>query len=124
MTHLVVNPTYEEFRTDGWPFCPNCGEDELYSQLMLTWSKLDARPSVQDCIDSGMKCYRCSWESLGRNVFGGKCWRCHQFFPRPEGEKDYVYCPTCQPLVQADAERERIHREVEAVEWPEVFEER
>ena len=87
----TVNPTYKEFREDGWPYCPQCEEDELYSYLMLGWTK-DEPPSVQDCIDAGMQCYRCNWKSHGRNIFGGKCWRCNLFFSRPTGEKDYVYC--------------------------------
>jgi hypothetical protein len=120
MSFPAVNPTYKEFRKDGWPCCPNCEEDELYSHLMLGWTK-DEPPSVKDCIDSGMKCYRCSWESLGRNVFGGRCQRCYEYFPRPEGEKDYIYCPQCRPLIKADAEHERIQYEVEAMEWPEVI---
>lgn len=116
----VVNPTYTEFRKDGWPLCPRCGEDELYSHLMLGWTKSEP-PPLQDCIDSGMKCYRCSWESLGRNVFGGRCWQCHQYFPRPEGERDYVYCPTCQPLVKNNAQQERIREQVNAMDWPDTI---
>lgn len=112
-----VNPTFTEFRKDGWPLCPDCGEDELYSYLMLGWTEPDP-PSLQDCIDSGMECYRCSWKSLGRNVFGGKCWRCGNFFSRPTGEKDYVYCCACREIVFEEAERARIHAEVEAMDWP------
>lgn len=36
-----------EFRRDGWPLCPNCGDDELYSL---------ATPPRADAIDG---CYRC-----------------------------------------------------------------
>jgi hypothetical protein len=117
----VVNPTYTEFRKDGWPFCPRCGEDELYSHLMLGWTKPEP-PPIQDCLDSGMKCYACQWESLGRNVFSGRCWQCHQFIPRAEGEKDYVYCSKCQPLVKTNAQQERIRAEVNAMEWPNLIE--
>ena len=27
---------FKEFRADGWPFCPKCEEEELYSYLMLS----------------------------------------------------------------------------------------
>lgn len=53
---------YREFRRDGWPLCPRCEEDELYSFLMLGWTK-DDPPTVRQCIETGMKCYRCSWDS-------------------------------------------------------------
>jgi hypothetical protein len=38
------------FRKDGWPFCPNCGADELY-------------------LDSGLylKCYFCYWSEGAPN---------------------------------------------------------
>ena len=119
MASAAVNPAYKEFRKDGWPYCPQCEEDELYSYLMLGWTK-DEPPSVQDCIDAGMECYRCSWKSHGRNIFGGKCWRCNLFFSRPTGEKDYVYCCACRGIIRDEAERERVHNEVEAMHWPEL----
>jgi hypothetical protein len=40
---------YTEHRRDGWPLCPSCGEDELYS--------LAEEPSVE----SIRGCYRCAW---------------------------------------------------------------
>lgn len=42
---------YFEFRQDGWPLCPQCGEDELYS--------LDV-PATKENIDG---CYRCRWSA-------------------------------------------------------------
>lgn len=59
----MAESPYKEFRKDGWPLCPQCGEDELYSHLMLGWTDPDSKPTVQECIDTGMKCYRCSWDS-------------------------------------------------------------
>ncbi len=47
------------FRADGWPLCPNCGEDELYS--LLNWNGEGDRPAIESYIDAGMRCYRCSW---------------------------------------------------------------
>lgn len=34
---------YTEFRKDGWPLCPNCGEDELWS---LYVPPLDGEPQA------------------------------------------------------------------------------
>ena len=36
-----------EFREDGWPLCPQCGEDELFRFR-------DTDP---------LKCYYCKWEA-------------------------------------------------------------
>lgn len=41
---------YREFREDGWPLCPICGEDELYSLAM---------PATIETISG---CYSCRWE--------------------------------------------------------------
>jgi hypothetical protein len=49
-------PDYET-RADGWPLCPSCGEDELWSPLV--WE--DVRPSVEAFIAAGLTCYRCHW---------------------------------------------------------------
>jgi hypothetical protein len=40
---------YVAYRADGWPLCPGCGEDELYS--------LAEHASVETIV----ACYRCSW---------------------------------------------------------------
>jgi hypothetical protein len=54
---------FKEYRKDGWPLCPQCEEDELYSHLMLGWTDPDSTPSVEECIKGGMTCYRCGWTS-------------------------------------------------------------
>lgn len=54
---------YKEFRQDGWPLCPRCHEDELYSNVMMAWNGEGERPTVQDCIAAEMGCYRCGWNS-------------------------------------------------------------
>jgi len=56
---------YLIFRSDGWPLCPRCGEDELYSLVMLLWNGEGERPSIQDCIAGEMRCYLCSWVGSG-----------------------------------------------------------
>lgn len=42
-----VVPTYRRWRPDGWPYCPRCDEDELYSL---------ATPATVETICG---CYRC-----------------------------------------------------------------
>lgn len=42
-----LDTTYKRFRADGWPYCPRCDEDELYS--------LADPPTVQTICG----CYRC-----------------------------------------------------------------
>ena len=48
---------FKEYRADGWPLCPHCGGDELWSPLI--W--LDERPPVKDFIAAGLRCYLCGW---------------------------------------------------------------
>lgn len=62
-TKLLSNH-FRRFRDDGWPYCPHCEEDELYSFLMLRWNGEGERPTVAECVSTGMKCYRCGWDSL------------------------------------------------------------
>jgi hypothetical protein len=42
---------YREFRADGWPLCPRCGEDELWSN------------AIQPTIETIVGCYFCRWEA-------------------------------------------------------------
>ena len=58
---------YAEFRADGWPFCPRCGEDELYSVLMLNWNGQGEKPTLEQCIAGVMRCYKCEWASDSTN---------------------------------------------------------
>lgn len=44
-------------RADGWPLCPHCGDDELWSFLM--WNGDGDRPALQSYIDAGLSCYCC-----------------------------------------------------------------
>lgn len=48
-----------ERRADGWPLCPHCGEDELWSPL--TWDG-DEKPPLQDFVNAGLSCYYCGWK--------------------------------------------------------------
>lgn len=57
MLNLIL--PLSEFRKDGWPLCPQCGEDELYS--LLNWDGLSDRPPLQAWIDAGLRCYYCGF---------------------------------------------------------------
>lgn len=48
-----------KYRADGWPLCPACGEDELWSRLY--WE--DVRPALSAFIAAGLRCYCCDWAS-------------------------------------------------------------
>lgn len=50
---------FHEFREDGWPLCPKCGEDELSSRLV--WPNLE-KPSMIAFVHAGMTCLKCGFE--------------------------------------------------------------
>lgn len=110
---------FKEYTKKGWPLCPRCEEDELYSFLMLGWTK-DEPPSIAECIATGMNCYRCSWElppSRGPRIYP-ECFRCEKAFELEYGEPQYIYCPSCRATIKAESEATRIASEVAAMPWP------
>lgn len=54
---------YKEFRSDGFPLCPVCEEDKLYSGVMMAWMGTGERPTIEQCIAGEMTCYQCNWSS-------------------------------------------------------------
>lgn len=54
-----ITDYFTEYRPDGWPLCPQCGEDELYSHLI--WDGCGERPPLEDWIEAGIGCYVCQW---------------------------------------------------------------
>lgn len=51
---------FNEFRTDGWPLCPVCEEDELWCPGSTMFFNEQRRPpTVAECIQMGLVCYRC-----------------------------------------------------------------
>lgn len=62
MELAYIQTVYPEKRADGWPLCPRCGEDELWSGL--AWDGSDPRPPMEAWILAGLCCYKCSWCSL------------------------------------------------------------
>lgn len=49
--------TVPEYRRDGWPLCPACGEDELADLSVRDWpASFKADPA------SELTCYVCHWQ--------------------------------------------------------------
>ncbi len=53
-------PIFAEFRSDGFPLCPRCGEDELWSSLM--WTDDSNKPTLDQLIKHGLSCYSCLYK--------------------------------------------------------------
>lgn len=47
-------------RPDGWPLCPQCGEDELWSAFRP--SPPDDRGRLAQYLAATLQCYRCGWQ--------------------------------------------------------------
>jgi len=61
---IKVGKLYYEFRKDGWPLCPWCGEEELWCPGSVEFYKDNQRqPTMTEHIKMGLSCYRCTWES-------------------------------------------------------------
>lgn len=60
-TSLLGAARFKEFRPDGWPYCPHCGEEELYSNLMLWWDGTEPRPTMEQILSGRFGCYACGW---------------------------------------------------------------
>ena len=54
-----MNEQPTEFRADGWPLCPLCGEDEVASPLM--WTEDMDRPTLAEFIAGPLRCLWCGW---------------------------------------------------------------
>ncbi len=61
MERAYIQIVYPEKRADGWPLCPHCGEDELWSAL--NWDGEGERPAMHAWICAGLTCYKCHWNS-------------------------------------------------------------
>ena len=57
----------KEYRADGWPLCPCCEEDELWSPLV--WDGEGERPPIAAYVAAGLRCYRCDWSKLSLDRF-------------------------------------------------------
>ena len=54
---------FPQTRDDGWPLCPQCEQDEVYS--MLVWDGEGAPPPLDAYVAAGMACYFCAWTYAG-----------------------------------------------------------
>jgi hypothetical protein len=55
---------FTEFRSDGWPLCPRCGEDELWSPFMPQGPDY-APGTIDQYVAEGLVCYRCNYHFPG-----------------------------------------------------------
>jgi hypothetical protein len=112
------NAIYKEIRADGWPLCPQCEEDELYSALMLAYDGKGEPPSLEKCLANEMCCYLCDWSS---NLVFPACFNCGKLFEADEWRspagKQYIHCLSCRGLLKTN----RIREEVARMDWPDVI---
>lgn len=59
---------FKEFRRDGWPLCPQCEEDELYSVYLMTDHALtrqmrEEKIPAEELLRYPFRCYQCSWRN-------------------------------------------------------------
>lgn len=54
------------YRRDGFPTCPICTEDELFSHAIFAWARKggrdEDRPTMTALFQMPFGCYRCGWE--------------------------------------------------------------
>ena len=60
--------TFTEFRKDGWPLCPQCGEDELYSVYLFMPHGIDRQAKgeqieLDELLRYPFRCYYCGWRN-------------------------------------------------------------
>lgn len=56
-----MSKTGQEYREDGWPLCPQCESDELWSQVGGEAPDWEA-PLLEAYFDEPFRCYYCNWE--------------------------------------------------------------
>lgn len=57
---------FKDFRDDGFPLCPQCDQDELYSHVVRHWNSVRAispMPAIQEILKGDFTCYACNWTS-------------------------------------------------------------
>src|SRR5262249_23757670 len=88
-------------RQDGWPLCPRCGEDELWSSF--AWNGDGERPPMQAWLDAGLTCYQCGWSNIdpiSRSVgpiADGYCLTCLRIHGRDTNAP--IACGVCHKIV-------------------------
>jgi hypothetical protein len=51
----------QQYRPDGWPYCPRCEADELASIVMLGFDGRGEPPTLDECFRGDFFCYGCRW---------------------------------------------------------------
>lgn len=59
---------FKEFRSDGWPYCPRCEEDELYSVYLMTSHGIEREIRgevifMTELLKYPFRCYACNWRN-------------------------------------------------------------
>jgi hypothetical protein len=58
----MMNPKrFKAYNKFGWPLCPKCGEDRLFSFLMSLWNAERREPSLQEYLTNQFGCASCQW---------------------------------------------------------------
>lgn len=57
----ATSSPYLQYNAVGWPYCPACGENRLWS--VLFWDGLGSKPTVTMLVAAGMICGGCGWDS-------------------------------------------------------------
>lgn len=94
---------FTNFRADGWPLCPTCGEDELYS--LATYATLG---TIEGC-------YRCGWRPPPVLPNQYRCGECGEIYNKGRTDEEAmseakarVGGPVVDPVVVCDDCHEKI----------------
>jgi len=52
---------FKQYRRDGFPLCPKCGEDELVSSVCMLWDIEKWPPPMPDILQGGFHCMNCEF---------------------------------------------------------------
>ena len=68
-----MNEPITEYRRDGWPVCPRCGEDEIMSWLDSGYvfeyiEKHGCNPPREEYLSARLTCLYCGWERAAQRI--------------------------------------------------------
>lgn len=52
---------FKEYRRDGYPLCPECGDDELVSAICMLWPMDKPSPKIEEVLEGGFHCLNCNF---------------------------------------------------------------
>jgi hypothetical protein len=61
----MSNDAVQQYRKDGWPLCPRCESDELWSpRVSAEWARSPdwTAPFLEEYFAAPFRCYYCNWE--------------------------------------------------------------